>query len=361
MTILLVIAILVFLIIAHEFGHFIVAKIFKVRVDEFGVGYPPRAFLLGKIGETEYTINWIPFGGFVRLFGEESTHGKGSLTDAARWKQALILVAGVTANAIVAYLLFTVAFMQGVPRIIDTSEQTEGVHLLVSDVVPGSPAEAGGLLAGDEIKIVVSDKGEIPEALTPEAVTDFVRTRGGGNISITYLRNGTTTSVVMHPANAIVPGEAGRPALGIGLVPVSNEPLPLVKAMRAAAITTVNAFQYVFNSLWTIISGALHGAPNLSQVVGPVGLVSVVGNATHSGVGYVLELAAFISINLAIVNLIPIPALDGGRLAIIGVEALTRRKASHFVVQFINTIGIGLIILLMIVVTYHDILRLFTN
>jgi regulator of sigma E protease len=164
----------------------------------------------------------------------------------------------------------------------------------------------------------------------------------------------------MHPANAIVPGEAGRPALGIGLVSVSNQPLPVIESFQAAAITTVNAFGYVLNSLWSIVWGALHGAPNLSQVVGPVGLVSVVSNATHSGLGYVLELAAFISVNLAIVNLVPIPALDGGRLAILGVEAITKRKASHFAIQFINTIGVALIILLMIVVTYHDIVRLFT-
>jgi regulator of sigma E protease len=358
MIALLVLAILVFLIVAHEFGHFIFAKMFGVRVDEFGIGYPPRAFLLGKIGDTEYTLNWIPFGGFVRLFGEENTHGTGSLVDAARWKQALILFAGVAANALVAYLLFTVAFTQGVPRIVDAPLPGEHAHLLISDVVPGSPAESGGILAGDEILKMRSDKGDNPETLTPDGVTNFVRVRGGQSISITYLRAGTTTSVSVHPANAIVPGEAERAALGIGLVSVSNEPLPVLESLHAAAITTVNAFWYVLNSLWTIVSGALQGKPNLSEVVGPVGLVSVVSNATHSGVGYVLELAAFISINLAIVNLIPIPALDGGRLAVLGIEAITRRKSSHFIIQFINTIGIALIILLMGVVTYHDIARL---
>lgn len=360
MIALLVLAILVFLIVAHEFGHFVMAKIFKVRVDEFGIGYPPRAYLLGKFGDTEYTLNWLPFGGFVRLFGEENTHGKGSLSDAKRWKQALILVAGVTANAVVAYLLFTVAFTQGVPRIVDTHVAGEKVHLLISDIVSGSPAEAGGLLSGDEIVRVTSDKADAPDALTPDGVTNFVRVRGGENIMISYLRAGTTTTVAMHPANAIVPGEAGRPALGIGLVSVSNDPLPLFESMHDAAITTMNAFGYVFNSLWSIVWGVLHGAPNLSQVVGPIGLVQVIGDATHSGIGYVIELAAFISVNLAIVNLIPIPALDGGRLAVLGIEAITRRRSSHLAIQIINTLGIALIILLMIVVTYHDIVRLFT-
>src|SRR3990167_4784489 len=118
LTALLVIGILVFLIIVHELGHFIVAKICRVRVDEFGVGYPPRAFTLGKIAETEYTLNWIPFGGFVRLFGDEgeNQHGRGSLMDSPRWKQAIILIAGVAMNAVAAWALFTVAFHTGVPR-----------------------------------------------------------------------------------------------------------------------------------------------------------------------------------------------------------------------------------------------------
>src|SRR3990167_2246912 len=107
-TALLVIAILVVLIVAHEFGHFIAAKIFKVRVEEFGEGYPPRAFLFGKIGETEYTFNWLPFGGFVRLFGDEGEkeHGPHSFIDAKRSVQVVILIAGVAANAILAWALF---------------------------------------------------------------------------------------------------------------------------------------------------------------------------------------------------------------------------------------------------------------
>src|SRR3989344_6786088 len=116
LTVLLVIAILVLLIVAHELGHFIAAKVFGVRVEEFGVGYPPRAFTFGKIGDTEYTLNWIPFGGFVRLYGDEGEgqHGRGSLVDSPRWKQAVILVAGVAMNAIAAWALFAFAFHLGV-------------------------------------------------------------------------------------------------------------------------------------------------------------------------------------------------------------------------------------------------------
>ncbi|MEK7107315.1 MAG: site-2 protease family protein, partial [Patescibacteria group bacterium] len=152
-TALLVIAILVVLIVAHELGHFIAAKIFKVRVEEFGVGYPPRAFLFGKIGETEYTFNWLPFGGFVRLFGDEgeAKHGEGSFVDAKRHVQALILIAGVLANAILAWGLFAGALALGIPRVVDVPRPNETVHLVVADVVAGSPAEAAGIISGDNI------------------------------------------------------------------------------------------------------------------------------------------------------------------------------------------------------------------
>jgi regulator of sigma E protease len=357
-TALLVIGILVLLIVAHELGHFIVAKLFNVRVDEFGIGYPPRAFLLGKIGETEYTLNWIPFGGFVRLYGEEDVHKRRGLLDAKPWKQALILIAGVLANAVAAYLLFTVAFMQGVPRIVDTLRPGEVASMLVSDVVAGSPADAGGLIAGDEILSIQAADGDRVKELIPEKVTAFVSERGGQSIMITYVRSHATSSVSMRPANAVVPGEAGRPALGIGLVLVSTQPLSFFDALPAAGVTTMNAFAYISQSLWNIAAGAFRGRPNLSQVVGPVGLITVIGDAAHSGVGYVLELAGFIGVNLAIVNLLPIPALDGGRLAVLVYEVVSRRKSPHLAVQFLNTLGISLIIILMLVVTYHDIIRL---
>jgi membrane-associated protease RseP (regulator of RpoE activity) len=137
MTILLVIAILIFLIVAHELGHFLAAKFFKVKVEEFGVGYPPRALSLGKIGETEYTLNWIPFGGFVRLFGEDDgspNKGPGSFVSAKRWKQAIILVAGVVMNALAALLLFTGAYAVGILHPVD--QDTPGARLIISDVVP---------------------------------------------------------------------------------------------------------------------------------------------------------------------------------------------------------------------------------
>ena len=359
-TALLVIGILVLLIVAHELGHFIAAKIFKVRVEEFGVGYPPRAFLFGKIGETEYTFNWLPFGGFVRLFGDEGEkeHGRGSFVDAQRHVQAAILVAGVFANAILAWGLFAGALALGIPRVVENPRPGEQAHLVVADVVAGSPAEAAGITSGDEIVGLRDDKGTELAQLAADTVTDFVRARGGKQIFISYGRAGTTTVVALRPAHAVIENNAGMPAVGVALVLVSNDALPLHEALKESMYRTEDAFKQVATGLWSIVRGALAGQPNLADVVGPIGLVGVVSDAATHVFANVLALAGFISVNLAIINLIPIPALDGGRLVLLAVEAMWRRSAPRLFVQTLNLLGVVLIALLMITVTYNDIARL---
>lgn len=358
MTALLVIAILVTLIVVHEFGHFIAAKIFRVRVLEFGIGFPPRAYLLRKWGDTEYTLNWLPFGGFVKLFGEEegTEHGRGSFIDSPRWKQAIILVAGVTANLVIAWLLFIAAYSVGILHQADTQVAGTGT-LIVTHVVPASPADAAGIRQSDEIIGVTDAQGEVP-ALDPASITAFVTERGGEDVIIEYAREGATSSAVVRPAHAVIADEAGRPAIGLGMSIVTRESMPLPEAITAATHATYNTLAISLSGLWDIVKSALRGSPDLANVSGPVGIVSAVGDAAGSGWGYVLALAAFISVNLAIINLIPIPALDGGRLVIVGIEALMRREAPKLAMQILNALGIALIIMLMITVTYQDITRL---
>jgi regulator of sigma E protease len=359
-TALLVIAILVLLIVVHELGHFIVAKLTKVRVEEFGVGYPPRAFLLGKIGKTEYTLNWLPFGGFVRLYGDDGVveHGRGSITDAKPWVQALILVAGVSANAVLAWMLFATSLSVGVPTLVDIPQPDEITQLFVSDVVPDSPAAGAGIVQGDQILLVVDDKGEKLDQLTPSAMMNFVKDRGGRKLIVTYQHGDAIDTTTMQPADAVVPGAAGRPALGIGLALVANRSMNFLLASYEAFFITRDAFVSTAQSLWGILSGLFTGGANLSDIVGPVGLVSVVHIASENGFGNVLKLAAFISVNLAIINLIPIPALDGGRLVILAIETVRRKKLPRLSIQLLNGVSILLVGVLMIVVTYHDIARL---
>lgn len=361
MTILLVVGILVFLIVVHEFGHFVAAKIFGVKVQEFGIGYPPRAFRFGKWGETEYSLNWLPFGGFVRLLGEESgaegsTQSR-SLAAAPLYVQAIILVAGVLANALAAWLLFAGAYTLGIPRAVEPGAE-EGARLVVSSVVAGSPADISGLSPGDEIVQMIDTRtGASPEN-TPEAITAFVSERGGQSITVSFARGGEGYVETIRPAHAVVPDAEGRPALGVGLVLISEESLPFGQALMVAFPRTVDAFKTVAVGLWNLLSSAVMGKGNLNEVVGPVGLVEVVGSAAQHGFGYVLALAGFISVNLTIINLIPIPALDGGRLALIAYEGVTRRRARHVTFQLLNVIGIICIGFLMIAVTWNDISRL---
>lgn len=360
-TALLVIAILVFLIVAHEFGHFVAAKLLGIRVEEFGVGYPPRAFTFGTWGGTEYTLNWIPFGGFVRLFGEErehARHGSGSFIDAPRWRQAIILVAGVSVNALVAWALFAGALTTGIPRTVEAPTPGVSTTLVVSHVVPGSPAHVAGLAVGDDILSIEDEQGETLPTLTPAAAIEYVSERGGERLLITFVHGEATTSAYATPANAVLAEAAGRPALGVGLALVTSDKVTFGTALVEAWPITVRQFKDVAVSLWTILRQAVGGSPDISQIVGPVGIIGYVHEAEQNGWGYVLMLAGFISVNLAIVNLIPIPALDGGRLFVLGIEALVRRPAPKLAVQTINTLGIALVMLLMLVVTYNDVARL---
>lgn len=359
-TALLVVGILVFLIVVHELGHFVVAKLFRVRVEEFGIGYPPRAFTLGKIGDTEYTLNWIPFGGFVRLFGDvgDDRHGKGSFADANRGTQALVLVAGIAMNIIAAWALFAIALHAGIPRVIDSATANEPARLIIASVVQSSPASVAGITIGDEILSVRDANGSAPAVLTPEAFSEFVQTRGGEELDLTYLRAHEEKTVRIIPAHAVIPEESGKPALGVAIVLVSTESLPWGAALLEAVPATKNSFIMVAQGLWGILEKAFAGKPSLSEVVGPIGLASIVGDAARNGVGEVLKLAAFISVNLAIINLIPVPALDGGRLALLGFETLARRGVPRLALQTFNAFGILLIVVLMVTVTYQDVARL---
>lgn len=358
MTVLLVLIILVVLIVGHELGHFIAAKITGVKVEEFGVGYPPRAFSFGRWGGTEYTLNWIPFGGFVRLWGDEgeSQRGAGAFASASRIRQALILIAGVAMNFIIAWGLFAYAYTLGVPRAVFSPGP--GIHLIVSEVVPGSPASSAGLASGDQI-LSVSDTGASVDILTPEKVVAFVRARAGKEVRVSYVHNGTTTEAVMRPAHAVIADNGAQPAIGIGLVLVSDSALSIPQAILTGFTRTSDECIAVAGRLWGMIRGSFAGHTNIKEVVGPIGLVGVVGEAATHGWGYVLGLAAIISANLAIINLIPIPALDGGRLALLGLEAIFRRPMPRGFVSLINAAGIAILVILMIAVTYNDILRLF--
>lgn len=364
MSIILFIIILAVLVISHEFGHFIVARAFGIRVDEFGFGYPPRAFKLFKKGDTTYTVNWLPFGGFVKIFGEnpdeENTNGPDkarSFVHKPRYAQALVLVAGVVANLILAWILFSVGFMAGLPSSaenIPKGARVENIHLVITSVSPDSPAEEAGLLAGDSI-IAIADKEVRIEKPTASDLQQFVVAHAPDELTLTYSRKQAEKSVALSPKDGITPD---HPAIGISMDMIGTLKLPFFRALGEGARLTARLTKDTVASLGNLIGGAFTGTAHLSDVTGPVGIVGVVGDAYKFGLLYLLSFTALISINLAIINLIPFPALDGGRLLFLLIEKIKGSRMNPKVSNTINAVGFFLLIALMLVVTYHDIAKL---
>jgi len=364
MSVVIFIIILGVLVFVHELGHFLVAKFFGIRVDEFGMGFPPRAVKLFKKGETEYTLNWIPFGGFVKIHGEDSLDKDDpdynrSLVSKAWWKQILVLIAGVTMNVILAWVLFSFTFMIGTPTAASSLNDPSVLRnpvLTVLEVVDKSPAQVAGLAAGDKILKVTS-----PEAILSNATTDgftqFIQsTKPGESLTIEIKRGQVTKDLTVTPNQTTI---AGKEAIGVSIDIVGLYKLPFFASIGQGAKTTYYTAGSTLSAFGQLISGAFHGKGGLSTLTGPVGLVGVVSDARKIGFAYVLVLAAIISINLAIINLVPFPALDGGRVLFVIIEKIIRRPLPKKFVEWTNAIGFFLLIALMIAVTVKDIIHLF--
>ena len=363
MSIVIFIIILAVLILVHEFGHFIVAKKLGIRVDEFGLGFPPK-LLAKKFGDTLYTLNAIPFGGFVKIFGEDLHTENISESDKSmsfqykpKWIQALVLVAGVTFNMIFAWLLISLGFMIGFPSSVERSGlgTVSNTHLVITEVLPNSPAQKAGLIPGDELILVSSNRDTLAGEYTPENIKNFIN-NSNGKLEINYKRgNDSFGHVLIETSNNIV---SDRKAIGIGMDQIGTLKLPthlaLVEGLHTTWLLTKSTTIGLIRFLWNIVKFK----SDFSQISGPIGIASVVGQATNLGFVYLLSLVALISINLAIINFLPFPALDGGRLLFVAIEAVIRRPIAPKVVKWTNTVGFALLILLMIVVTTHDIFKL---
>lgn len=350
MSLVIFIVMLVVLIVGHEFGHFIVAKLSRMKVLEFGVGFPPK--LWGKkIGETEYTVNALPFGGFVKIFGEDEPGAEGdpaAFSNRSKLAQAGTLAAGPFANLVIAFVLSTLAFMIGVPVALDAPDASvRDAHVVVTDVFPGSPAERAGLMPGDRIL-----SAETPEAFSAEVAAS------SDAVSVLIGRDGAEQTLAVVPKAGLVPEEPARKAIGVSIGLIGMRSLSLPAAIAAGFSSTIHDAIAVALGLVSLIVSAFSLSADLTGLSGPVGIAGMVGDASAFGAGAVLSFAALISINLAVLNFLPFPALDGGRLALLGVEALTRRRVPRAVAQGLNLAGFAILILLMLAVTAHDIWRL---
>ena len=368
MSILIFIAVIVALIVVHEFGHFVAAKLSGMRVDEFGLGYPPRAATLGKIGETEYTLNWLPFGGFVKIYGEDGEGGDPrAFSKRPRILQAIVLVAGVTMNLLFAYVLITGALITGTPRALSESDlaTAKGVELAVANVLPNSPAARAGLLPADSLMSAKDASGTWQPSTSPgtdvsnpKSFSTFVAASKGDAITLMVKRGGQEQSIIATPATGLIASDPTRYALGVEVATIGVVPLSLGAALQEGASLTWETTVLTAQGLAHFFYGIFTFSANLSQVAGPVGIAGAVGTASAQGLGDLFSIMAIISINLALINLIPIPALDGGRLLFVLIEGVIRRPIKPSLARAMNTVSFAFLILLMLVVTAHDIFKI---
>jgi regulator of sigma E protease len=349
LIIIIVIVGLSLLILGHEAGHFFVAKMFGLKVDEFGFGFPPRIFAK-KIGETEYSLNWLPFGGFVRISGERgefevvdpeggsipTNHAPDPDNDRlffkqSAWKKSLIVLAGVFTNFLLGWFLISFVLMIGVPQ-----------TLVIEGTQAGSPAAAAGIQPGDILKGYTDSQTFI----------NYVNANKGQQITFTVIRDDKEISYTFTPRATTTPDQG---ALGVELeqggATRENFFAAIWDGLQDAAILswlTVQAFYELIKQIF------IH-ASIPAGVVGPVGIFGIAEETGKIGLAYLLQFLGIISINLMIVNCIPFPALDGGRFFMVLVEKIKGSPLSYKVEAAINGVGFALLLALMVALTVRDI------
>ena len=331
------------LIFSHELGHFVAAKLSRVRVDEFGFGYPPRMVKLGQWHETTISLNWLPFGGFVKM-SEDDPSTPGSLAGKSRGTRFFVLVAGSVMNLILALVLFSVTFMIGAPT------PYEGPGAGIYYVAPNSPAAQAGMKAGDTI---VSIDGQ--QIVQIEQAVDLIKQHLGQPVQVVVQRDGQEL-----PAMEVIPRvdpPENEGALGVALdLPLAIRSYPIWQAVPMGIRTTVNAVR----AMGQAVAGAIMGNQPGIQVTGPIGIYTMTTEAAKTGLSRLVEFTAFLSLNLFLVNLLPLPALDGGRVIFVILEWIRGgRKIAPEKEGAVHAIGMLLLIGLMVVVTVMDYMRYF--
>lgn len=367
MSIIIFIIVLAVLIFVHELGHFLAARAFGIRVDEFALGFGPRLWSTThhdkKHGTTRYALNLIPFGGYVKIFGENideaSTTGPDavrSFVNKPRYAQAIVLAAGVFFNFVFAALIFSVLFMTGLPASVDSyPEYTSRIsdqRVVVTYVAPDSPAALAGIIAGDEIASIMLAT-TTTQAVRAEVVTSVIYGSAGQPVQISLVHDGRSEVKTVNPTTGIVPDKF---AIGVGLSDGGTLKLPIHLAIYEGVRYTIHIITQTAFGIYDLIYQSLVGRGSLTAVSGPIGIAGLVGDALHLGATYVFVFTAMISVNLGVLNLVPFPALDGGRILFVAIEAITRRRMKPAFANAANTIGFLLLIILMVVVTWHDIM-----
>jgi regulator of sigma E protease len=358
MTIILFLIVLAVLIFVHELGHFLAARACGIRVDEFALGFGPSIWSIKK-GETRYALNIVPFGGYVKIFGEnpdeESMRGPDSarsFVNKPRIQQVIVLVAGVAFNFLFAWLILSYSFFAGVPASLESyseyKSQMNNIHIAVTYVEPKSPADIAGLKAGDSIL----DYDSV------EKVQNAIAASADKGVMLHTIHQGDDKKITIFAKEGIV---ENKYAIGISMDEVGTLKLPFFQAFYEGTRFTFHMMKEIALGLGDLVFNLFKGSAALSQVTGPVGIAGLVNDAAQLGFTYLLMFTALISINLGVLNLVPFPALDGGRVLFVIIEAIIRRQIKPAFTNVVNAVGFALLLLLMIVVTFKDIAKLFIN
>ncbi|PIR88615.1 MAG: hypothetical protein COU09_01370 [Candidatus Harrisonbacteria bacterium CG10_big_fil_rev_8_21_14_0_10_44_23] len=337
MGILVLIVSIVLLILLHELGHFLAAKSYGMKVEEFGFGFPPKLFSK-KWGETEYSFNLFPLGGFVRILGENQLTGQvsaeekqRSFSDRPARQRLVVLAAGVAVNFLLGWLALATVLMVGAPQ-----------SILVTQVLEDSPALEAGLQTGDQIQ----------EFSSATSLIAHLEQNAGKTVELSVLRDGQEKTISLIPS-----AQEGK--IGSGLSEAGLTQKGFFAALKDGLVLSLQVMAQIIKVLGLLIFSIFTAQGIPEGIVGPVGVFSVASDLSQLGFIYVIQLVGIISLNLAILNAIPFPALDGGRFLFVLIEKIKGSKLSPKFEIIAHATGFALLLLLMIFITVRDVVQLF--
>lgn len=383
-TIIIFVLVLSVLVFAHELGHFLTARFFGVKAEEFGFGFPPRAIgwyrnrygrwkkILGnrsveslEASENEalhpakhatiYSLNWLPLGGFVKIKGENGgdKEENDSFSSKTIMRRIVILSAGVIMNVVLAWFLFSVGYMIGMPQSSDSvgkNARISEAQVLVQEVFPESAAARAGLKAGDAILRINGTS-----VTTEKILQDAVAASAGQEAELVIEREGQEQAIKVTPPVKV----GGRATIGIAIYSSGLIRYPFFSAIWEGAKVTVWILGQIVAAFVNLFSQIFQGTNVGDQFAGPVGIANITGQAARLGFSYLLQFMALLSLNLAIINILPFPALDGGRILFLVIEKIKGKPVRKEIEALIHNIGFLLLIAVIIFVTYKDIAKLF--
>ncbi|MCX6780247.1 MAG: RIP metalloprotease RseP [Candidatus Magasanikbacteria bacterium] len=367
-------AVLAILVVSHEFGHFIFAKKTGMGVHEFGFGFPPR-FLgiqfkknnkkqwrlvwgnrdLNESDEeygTVYSLNWLPLGGFVKIKGENGEEASDPDSFAAKkfWQKSLVLCAGVLMNILLAFVLLTAGYVIGLPQNVDSMTDVSRVsdrRIEILQILPRKPAEAAGIQAGD----VILQVGDLQNPRLKQ-MQEYIDAHKNEQLLVRVKRNDQIIEKKIQP---VVYNDTGKGGIGVAIAEVGTVRYPFFSAIWQGVKTTIFYLKEIIVAFYLLLKGLFAGNGVGEAVSGPVGVAVMTGRVAKLGWIYLIQFAAMLSLNLAVFNILPIPALDGGRQLFLIIAKLRGKPVSQKLEQIFHTIGFALLMLLVLVVTVRDI------